>query len=174
MKRVVVYNSKTGFSEKYGKWIAEELACEAVSYKEMSQQRLKENDVIIYGAGIMAGKISGWEKVKNMPELNGKKLILYAVGGMPMKAEEAILTVKDNNLTKEEQKEIPFFYLEGGINFEKMGFIPRIMLKTMYKVMKKKKEKTQQDMEMISLFEKSSDNSSKENIKPLIICAKQI
>ncbi len=174
MKRIVVYNSKTGFSEKYGKWIAGELACEAVSYKEMTQQRLKENDVIIYGAGVMAGKISGWEKVKKMPELNGKKLIVYAVGGAPMAAEEVILTLKDNNLTKEEQKEIPFFYLEGGINFEKMGFFPRFMLKTMYKVMKKKKEKTQQDIEMISLFEKSSDNSSKENIKPLIACAKQI
>ena len=174
MERIVVYNSKTGFSERYGKWIAEELACEAVSCKDMTLQRWKEKDVIIYGAGIMAGKINGWNKVKKMPELGGKKLIVYAVGGAPMKAEEVILTVKDNNLSKEEQKEIPFFYLEGGINFEKMGFFPKTMLKTMYKVLEKKKDKTQEDMGMLRLFERSSDNSSKENIKSLITCAEQI
>ncbi|WP_342758556.1 flavodoxin domain-containing protein [Kineothrix sedimenti] len=174
MERIVVYNSKTGFSEKYGKWIAQELACKAVSYKDMTPQHWKENDVIIYGAGIMAGRINGWDKVKKIPERCGKKLIVYAVGGAPMKADEVILTVKDNNLTKEEQKEIPFFYLEGGIDFEKMGFFPRTMLKTMYKMLKKKKDKTQEDMGMLRLFERSSDNSSKENIKPLIICAEQI
>ncbi|NLL75966.1 MAG: hypothetical protein GX235_01770 [Clostridiales bacterium] len=110
MKTIVVYNSKTGFSEKYGKWIAQELKCEAVSYKNMTPDKWKECDTIIYGGGVIAGKISGVDKVKARPEVKGKKLVVYTVGATPMDAREIIDTVKNGNLTKEEQKDIPFFY----------------------------------------------------------------
>ena len=41
MNRIVVYTSKTGFTEKYAKWIAEELQCEAVSLKKLIFPHLK-------------------------------------------------------------------------------------------------------------------------------------
>ena len=59
-------------------------------------------------------------------------------------------------------------YFEGGINYEKMSFFPKLVLKFMYIVLKKKKDKTEADSEMMSIFEKSSDKSSKEYIKPLL------
>lgn len=34
MNTVVVYCSQTGFTEKYAKWLAEDLSCEAVRYSE--------------------------------------------------------------------------------------------------------------------------------------------
>ena len=33
MKKIVVYESGTGFTERYAKWIAEELACDAKERK---------------------------------------------------------------------------------------------------------------------------------------------
>lgn len=174
MKTIVIYNSRTGFTERYGKWIAQELGCKAVSYKEITPEQWKENEMIIYGGGIMAGKISGWDKVKIRPEMKNKRIIVYAVGAAPMNAQEVLEKIKNDNLTEEEQKEISFFYFEGGINYEKMGFLPKLILKTMYKSMKNKKEKTEEETEMVRLFEKSSDSSSKEYISPLLECVKRI
>ena len=34
MKTIVVYSSQTGFTEKYAKWIAEALNCEAIPVKQ--------------------------------------------------------------------------------------------------------------------------------------------
>ena len=39
MKKIVVYQSGTGFTAKYANWIAEELGCEAKEYK-----KVKENE----------------------------------------------------------------------------------------------------------------------------------
>ena len=35
MKKIVVYQSGTGFTAKYAGWIAEELDCDAVDFKRL-------------------------------------------------------------------------------------------------------------------------------------------
>jgi len=34
MKTIVIYNSQTGFTERYAKWIAEETSADCVSFAE--------------------------------------------------------------------------------------------------------------------------------------------
>ena len=36
MKRIVIYQSGTGFTAKYAGWIAENLGCEAKEYKSVN------------------------------------------------------------------------------------------------------------------------------------------
>lgn len=168
MKTIVIYNSKTGFSEKYGRWIAEELSCEAVSYKDMTPDKLAGIDTVIYGAGLMAGMVNGLKKFRELPMLKNKRLVVYATGAAAMEASGLIQKMKNDNLTLEEQKNIPFFYFEGGINYENMGFMPRMMLRTMYKMLKGKKDRTQDETGMMLAIEKTNDNSKREYIKPLL------
>lgn len=125
MKTIVVYNGKTGFTEKYGRWIAEELGCKAVKYANMTEQQWEENDVIVYGGFIMAGQINGLSKVKDKLFKEGKKAIVYAVGATDKRATHVIEKIKNDNLTEEEQKKAAFFYFEGGVCYEKMGFFQR-------------------------------------------------
>lgn len=40
MKKIVVYQSGTGFTAKYADWIAEELGCEAKEYKYVKADEL--------------------------------------------------------------------------------------------------------------------------------------
>lgn len=56
MKAIVIYNSKTGFTEKYAKWIAEALQCQSISIREKLPD-LSEYDRIIFGSNVKAGKI---------------------------------------------------------------------------------------------------------------------
>lgn len=174
MRSIVIYNSKTGFTEKYAHWIAEKIGCEAIGYKHMTAEQWKNRDVIIYGGGIMAGMIAGWDKIKSNPAAEGKRMILFAVGATQPEETEMIETVKNKNLTEEEQKRIPFFYFEGGINYERMGLITKMMLKLMYKSLKGKKDRTPEETGMMRIFEKSFDHSKEEYIIPLAECAEKL
>ena len=71
MKIIVVYKSGTGFTKKYANWIAEALNCEAVQLKKVNLNELTNYDVVVYGGWIMAGMVSGYDKIK---ALNLKKL----------------------------------------------------------------------------------------------------
>lgn len=51
-KVVVIYGSKYGTTEKYAKWISEELNCDLFSYKSIKKDNLLNYDTIIYGGGL--------------------------------------------------------------------------------------------------------------------------
>ncbi len=165
MKTIVVYNSKTGFTRKYGEWIAEELGCRAMSAK---QAVYSDCDIIIYGGWLMAGRIAGLDKIKVNQEVSSKKLIVYATGMTGMEDGKAIEKIKNDNLTADEQMNIPFYYFEGGINYETMGFLSKSMLKMMCKSLAKKQNRTEEETNMMKALTSSTDHSDRAYIKPLI------
>ena len=71
MKSIVIFSSKTGNTEKYAKWIAEELGTKAVPANKVKVKDLKDHDTIIYGAGIYAERINGI----NYPAFMGDNLL---------------------------------------------------------------------------------------------------
>ncbi len=99
--------------------------------------------------------------------------MVYTVGATPMAAADVIQKIQKDNLSEEEQKNIPFFYFEGGINYEKMGFFPKMLLKIMYRSLKSKKDKTPEDIGLMRVFEASSDNSREEYVEALVERVKQ-
>lgn len=168
MRSLVVYNSKTGFTQRYARWIAAKLNCEAVAEKDMTPKQWQESGIIIYGGPLMAGKVLGWDKIKSRITESGKQAIVYTVGATPMAAEDIIQKVQNDNLSEAEQKNIPFFYFEGGINYENMGFFSKMILKMMYQSLKNKKDKTPEEIGMMKTFEASSDCAREEYVEPLV------
>lgn len=166
MNTIVIFNSKTGFTEKYAGWIAEELHCEAVPYKKITSAQLAQAQLIIFGGGLMAGKIPGLDKLKSSFTAS-QKLILFVTGATPQHSTEVIEKIKNDNLTPEEQKTIPFFYFEGGINFERMGFFGKMILKTLRSSLSKKESRTPEEEEMLHAF-CQHDSSDRSYIAPLV------
>lgn len=169
MKTIVIYKSKTGFTEKYAKWIAEELKCEVASIEKVSKNNLKEYNLVIYGGGLYAGNIGGLKKIKKrLAENSQVKLVVFATGATPVGAEEVINTTWKSNLTEEELKTIPHFYMQSGLNYEKMGFFDRMMMRAFSKMLSKKEDKTAEEAGTQLAITKSHDISSREYITPLI------
>lgn len=165
MKRLVVYQSSTGFTAKYAAWIAGELSCEAKELKHMKAQEIAAYDSIIFGGWIMGGMIMGLDKIQKM---DPKQLVVFAVGASSDSEE-----LRNNLKTQNHLEQTPLFYMEGGIAFEKMSFFPQMMLKTMGKSVAKKEVKTEEDEEMLRKFSASSDNSDIANIQPLVAFVKE-
>ena len=160
MGTIVVYQSETGFTKKYAEWIAAELGCEAVPFKKTNATKLQGYDKVIYGGWLMGGMIVGVEKVR---EFGLKELIVFATGASPA-MEETVKALRIQNRLEE----VPFFYFEAGINYEKMGFMKRSMLKMVRKNIMKKPNKTESDKFMEKALEKSYDNTNKEVINGLV------
>jgi len=169
MKIIIVYNSKTGFTKIYADWIAEELSCKTLSYNDFSEVIIKEYDIVIFGSRIHVGKIEYLDKIKSCFDSKpDKELIVFATGGTPCAAEEVINKIWSNNLTESELKTIPHFYAQSGLNYEKMRFLDRIIMKTAAFFMSKMKNKDNNEVGFEQAIKNSYDNSSKKNIFPIV------
>ena len=62
MKSIVVYESKYGSTERYAKWIGEELGCRGSNISEVSLEELLTYDNIVFGGWLHAGTIKGLKK----------------------------------------------------------------------------------------------------------------
>lgn len=159
MKRIVIYQSCTGFTAKYAGWIAEELGCEAKEYKGVKVDELADYDIVIYGGWIMANMVYGYDKIK---ALNLKNVVVFGVG-MSVPSEKVAATIAEQNQIPSER----FFYFEGGYDPKKVGFLKKMMMNMIKKSIEKKEEKTEEDIHMLETF-KGADCTNREAIKPLV------
>lgn len=171
MKILLIYKSKTGFTEKYAKWISEEIDCEVVNISNIQNINFKTYDIVIYGSRIHAGRVDGLERIKRLNL--GNKLIVFATGATP-KETNSIQEVWKNNLSEEELKTIKHFYIPAGLNYEKMGFLDKTMMKMASIILEKKKNKSKEDIGMQNSIKKSYDISDKSRIRPLIDYVKSL
>lgn len=165
MKILLVYKSKTGFTKKYAKWICEEINCRLENITNIKNIDFNSYDLVIYGSRIHAGRIDGLDKIKRL-NLD-KKLIIFATGATP-KETDSIMEVWCSNLTEEERKNIKHFYIPAGLNYEKMGFLDKTMMKMAAMMLEKKNDKSAEDIGMQNSIKESYDISNKSRIEPLI------
>jgi menaquinone-dependent protoporphyrinogen IX oxidase len=168
MKILVAYKSKTGFTEKYARWIAEELKADIFDYHKVKQSKLERYDIIIYGGSLHAVGIIGVKIItQNLNKLKDKKVIVFAVGASPFR-QEVIKKVRDENFSKEEQEYIKFYYLRGGFNYNKLPLWDKILMKLLQMKLKRKKILTPDDKGLLNAYKKPVDFTWKGNIAEIV------
>lgn len=65
-------------------------------------------------------------------------------------------------------KNIKRFYIPAGLNYEKMGFLDKTMMKIASIILEKKKDKSKEDIGMQNSIKRSYDISNKSRIQPLV------
>lgn len=177
MKAVVVYKSKTGYTEKYAQKIAGELSANLYKAKEIKGENLKEYDTIIYGGGLYAGIINGVKIIKkNFENIKEKNIIVFSTGVSPAD-DKMIEQYKTSNFTKEQLENIQFYYLRGGFNYNKLGIIDKLMMNIIKSIIKSKNKKgetvTSDDVGMLSIFDAPVDYTEEGNINEIVGAAKK-
>jgi menaquinone-dependent protoporphyrinogen IX oxidase len=168
MKTAVVYKSKTGSTKEYAQWIAEELKADLFKLSDFDKSKIGDYEIFIYGGGLYAVGINGIKFIKNnWDKFKNKKLIVFATGASP-KRKEVIEDITNNNFNKEEKEKIKFFYLRGGFNFEKLGFLDKFLIKKLEKNIKKKKNPNPDERGMLKAIKEPVSFRKKENIDELI------
>lgn len=159
MKTVIVYQSHTGFTEQYAKWLADVLGCSCQPLKQISGAKLREYDRVIFGGWIMGNMIMGLDKLRTM----AVPYAVFAVGSTPP-YDEVIAKIKEQN----KMEDTPLFYVEGGFRFERLSFPQKILLKALKKSTAKKENRSRQEDFLVQILGTSFDHSGKEQLAELI------
>lgn len=174
-KTIVVYRSKTGFTKKYAEWIAAELGSEIAEYRQIRPEKLHGYDTIIYGGGLYAGGINGVRMIKkNLPYLRDRKIIVFATGATPDRA-ETTHELFERNFSREHQEYISFFYLRGGFDYSKLGLKDK-MLMSLLKMklrMKPLSKRTPDETGMLAAYQNPADFTKKKYMEELVELARQ-
>lgn len=169
MNKIIIYKSKTGFTKRYADWIGEVLKCDVVNYIDFPFETLEKYEYIIYGNRIHAGKVDGLKKIKQMIDKKPMiQLVAFSTGGTPNEATEIVDKIWSDSLSENELTTIPHFYMQAGLNYEKMKFSDRLIMKTLSEIMNKKKNKTEEEAGCENAIASSYDISSIKYIEPLI------
>ena len=83
MKSIVIYNSQTGFTEKYARWLAEDLGCEAVPFSDRHIVENETYDVVVFCSWFHAASLKGASWLK-------KRMTHHAEAPAPRHAETRV------------------------------------------------------------------------------------
>ena len=170
MKTVVIYNSQTGFTKRYAKWIAKAAGADCFALADAKKKSLAAYEAIIFGSWACAGSISklNWFK-SNINKWADKKLIAFCVGASPIDSPDIEQALKQY-FKEPELKKASVYYCPGGLNYEKMSASSKLMMKMFIKMLKAKKDKTEAEQEMIKMISASYDLSDRKYIAPVLEC----
>lgn len=169
MKSIVVYRSKTGFTEKYAGWIAEALQADIIEASEkVTGSLLAPYDNVIFGGSLHAVGINGVKHItRNLDSLKGKKVAIFATGASPSR-EGVLDEVKNKNFTADQQKSISFFYLRGGFDYSKLKPADRTLMTLLKWRLKAKRGLTPDERGMLAAYDTPVDFTNKKYIDEIV------
>ena len=174
MKTAVIYKSRTGFAQKYANLIAEQLNADVFSAKSIHVEKLFTYDTIIFGGGLYVNGIYGLRTItNNLNILKDKHLVVFATGATKA-SKRNIEYIMNSNFSKRQLMQIKFFYLQSGFDVDKLSLIDKFFLQLIKMKLWVKKEKSDGEHELITLYKKNLDVTSKENTLPIVKYVKNL
>lgn len=174
MSNVIIYRSKSGYTKRYMEMLSKSVEAKLVEQSQMGSIDISSFEKIIYAGGVYAGKISGLKKfISKLNQEAIDKLAIVAVGASPTTEVTIEKLINDNLISESIIKRDAFFYLQGGFDPDKLNFALRAMLGSVAKKLSKKQKEapetlTQEDIDFLKFFQTTNDQTSEEQLAPLI------
>ncbi len=170
MTPIILYHSRTGFTQQYATWLSEDLHCPALPYRERGSIDWFKYDTVLFGSWFHAGSVMGksWLK-QQLPQWKEKHVILFVTGAAP--AGEAQTAAMEQNFTPQEWAQLRAFYLPGGLRYERMGTVDRAMM-AVYRRMLRAKEGP--DSLAYQTICRSFDMADRAAIRPIVDCCQAL
>ena len=161
MSSVIIYGSHYGTAKQYAQELSRRINTEAVSFEKVKE--ISDYDNIIYLGGLYAGGVLGMSKtMKKLNNISGKKIIIATVG-LSDPTDEINKNNIRNNIKRQLHKEIfekaKIFHLRGGIDYSKLKFAHKTMMKLLYNAVKNlpEEKQTAEDRATIETYNKKVD-----------------
>lgn len=135
----VVYCSQTGSSERYARWLAEELNCVAAPLERIDDVAANA-DLVVLCSWFHAASLKGAKRfrayMRRHPE---KRYAVAAVGATPMPCEEWPASEHEAAFRRSfpagDYADLPWTYCLGGFHFERLGAADKIAMRIYFKML---------------------------------------
>ena len=169
---IVVYGSQYGTAKKYAEELSSRLDFELKSYDAVGD--INAYETIIYIGALYAGGVLGMKKIfRNLKNCSAHKIIIATVGLADPDDKENTETIKramKKQLPKEIFSKAMIFHLRGGIDYSKLSFKHKTMMRMLYKkaVHLPEEKKTSEVKAMIETYNKQVDFVNLRNLDSII------
>ena len=170
MNTLIIYGSQYGTTKRYAEKFAEMVHFPVIGYEDIKD--LTDYDRIIYFSGLYAGGMKGLKNTIKKLSPN-TKLIIVTVGLADVCDKENISKIR-NSISKQVPeyllKTTSVFHLRGGIDYSKLNFRHKIMMKMVYHSLKDKpvESLTQEDKAFIETYNKKVDFVNYDSLKQIV------
>ena len=140
MDTIIIYGSCYGTTKIYAEALAGRMGLESVPYDRMGD--LGGYQKIIYLGGLYAGGVKGLAKtVKKINAAVCERFVVVTVGLADPEDEKNVRNIRTSagkQIPEALREKTEFYHLRGGIDYTKLNFMHRTMMKLLYDQVKKK------------------------------------
>ena len=179
MKSLIIYGSQYGTAKAYATKLSEITEIPCISYENIKD--IKDYEQIIYFGGLYAGGVKGLKNTFRLLKNSNIKTILVTVGLADVNNKENTNNIKAS-LEKQLDYKISFFsnlniyknslifHLRGGIDYSKLNFKHKTMMKMLYHSLKNKpiESLTQEDKALIETYNTKVDFVDYDSLKQIV------
>ena len=171
MKSLIIYGSQYGTAKAYATKLSEITEIPCVSYKNIKD--IKDYEQIIYLGGLYAGGVTGLKNTFRLLKNSNIKTVVVTVGLADVNNKENTDHIKASiakQLEKDIYKSALIFHLRGGIDYSKLNFKHKMMMKMLYHSLKNKpvENLTQEDKALIETYNKKVDFVDYDSLKQIV------
>ena len=133
--KVIIYGSCYGTTKQYAEELSKRTKIDLKPYQEI--KNINRYETIIYLGALYAGGVLGLSQtLKKLDSCANKKIIIITVGLADPVDKENISNINNSlkrQLSKEIYKQASIYHLRGGIDYSKLNFKHKTMMKLLYK-----------------------------------------
>ena len=158
MKNIIIYGSHYGTTKQYADELSKKTNINSISFEKVSH--VNDYDNIIYIGGLYAGGVLGMSKtLKKINNISNKKIIIVTVGLADPTDKTNISNIRNNiknQISRDIFEKAKIFHLRGGIDYSKLNFAHKTMMKLLYNAVKNlpEEKQTPEDRAMIETYNK--------------------
>ncbi len=172
MEKIIVYGSEYGATKRYAEALSEKTGIKAFSYTQINS--LSSYNTIIYLGGLYAGGVLGLAKTVKRFSINPNQTLIIVTVGL---ADPKVQT-NANNIRYAISKQIPqavydsaqIFHIRGGIDYQKLHFSHKAMMKLLYEKLKKlpPEQRDEEARALIATYNQKVDFVNFESLEEII------
>ena len=134
LKAMIIYGTNYGTTRRYAEELAGRTGIQAVSYEKANIS--EDCETIIYFGGLYAGGVKGLkETIPAICKSTCKRFMIVTVGLADVEDDENIhniLTSLQRQLSSELYNKAEIYHLRGGIDYSRLNFKHKTMMKLLY------------------------------------------
>lgn len=171
---LVIYGSRYGSTKQYAEEIAVRLGADIQPFNKVNSFLLCNYSTVIFGGGIYAGGIYGIKVLKSDFDIfKDKHLAVFTCGiadpKLP-KNREVISKYVHKYFTDDQFSKITLFSLRGCMDYSKMSFTHKAMMKMLVSSLKRRPESslTKEDKQLIESYGKLTNFVDLSSVAPIV------
>lgn len=169
VKTLILYNTVSGYTQRYAEMLKERLSEDAVTLmplKQFKPKALDPFDRVVFMSRVTNDTISGFKTVVKHAELFAEKYACIVAVGMAKPTAAQYRVIENANIPYK-LKGIPLFVVRGGFDAQKLKGGDKLIIKMTVSRLMKAQSRSPEEMAMLNFLNAKTDKVNSQNLQPV-------